>query len=98
MPTTEYKKVQSNKLAPNIIAGIIQYIEEQPINNTDWIKDIHITKDNTWTVTIKQNIKNYPKSIKKYIHLTNSYTLYGKLFQIEEQLSNIYNQPTHKII
>ena len=40
------QKINSFKLAPDMIGGIIQNIEEQPIKDTNWIESINISKDN----------------------------------------------------
>lgn len=85
-------KFKLDKVAPSIIGGIIQQIEEQPIPNTNWIETIKITNDNIWTITIKPKTPYYPQSILLYNKITKSRILKGKLFEIEETLFNIYNQ------
>ncbi|MBR2248070.1 MAG: hypothetical protein IJ880_13800 [Bacilli bacterium] len=80
-------KIKDNILAPDMIGGIIQYIEEQPIDNTDWIESINISKDNTWTVTIKPKASYYPKTIIKYVNKYKTRIITGKLFEIENILT-----------
>ena len=80
-------KIKDNILAPDMIGGIIQYIEEQPIDNTDWIESINISKDNTWTVTIKSKAFYYPKTIIKYVNKHKTRIITGKLFEIENILT-----------
>ena len=85
----QYRKIQDNILAPDIINGIIQYIEEQPITNSNWIESIETSNDNTWTVTIKPKATYYPTTIIKYVNKYKSRILKGKLFEIENQLTNL---------
>lgn len=80
-------KIKDNILAPDMIGGIIQYIEEQPIDNTDWIESINISKDNIWTVTIKPKAFYYPKTIIKYVNKYKTRIITGKLFEIENILT-----------
>lgn len=94
--SSHYTKIKSNRLAPDMIGGIIQAIEEQPIKNTNWIESIETDKNNNWTVNIKPKASYYPESILKYNKLTKSKVLKGKLYQIEEQLSNIYHHNLYK--
>ena len=90
------EKMNPHKLAPDIIGGIIQNIEEQPIPNTDWIQSINISKNNIWTVYLKPKASYYPKSILKYNHFTKSKILHGSLFQIEDTIYKIWNNLTYK--
>lgn len=85
----QYRKTQSDKLAPDIINGIIQYIEEQPITNTNWIESVTTSSDNTWTVTIKPKSSYYPNTIIKYVQKYKSLILKGKLFEIENTLTDL---------
>ena len=87
------EKIQANKLAPDIITGIIQYIEEQPITDTNWIESITTDKSNTWTVWIKPKAKYYPQTILKYNKLFKTRLIKGKLFEIENILTKAYNKP-----
>ena len=80
-------KIKDNILAPDMIGGIIQYIEEQPIDNTDWIESINISKDNIWTVIIKSKASYYPKTIIKYVNKYKTRIITGKLFEIENILT-----------
>ena len=80
-------KIKENILAPDMIGGIIQYIEEQPIDNTNWIESIEISKDNIWTVTIKPKASYYPKTIIKYVNKYKTRIITGKLFEIENILT-----------
>lgn len=82
-------KIKENILAPDMIGGIIQYIEEQPIDNTDWIESIETSKDNVWTVTIKAKATYYPKTIIKYVNKYKTRLITGKLFEIENILTKI---------
>lgn len=90
------EKIKENKLAPDMIGGIIQNIEEQPVKNLDWIESVIIDKHNDWIVTIKQKASYYPQSIIKYAKVTKSRTIKGKLFEIENQLNKIYIQNQYK--
>lgn len=82
-------KIKENILAPDMIGGIIQYIEEQPIDNTDWIESIETSKDNVWTVTIKAKATYYPKTIIKYVNKHKTRLITGKLFEIENILTKL---------
>lgn len=82
-------KIKENILAPDMIGGIIQYIEEQPIDNTDWIESIETSKDNVWTVTIKAKATYYPKTIIKYVNKYKTRLITGKLFEIENILTKL---------
>ena len=82
-------KIKENILAPDMIGGIIQYIEEQPIDNTDWIESIKTSKDNVWTVTIKAKATYYPKTIIKYVNKYKTRSITGKLFEIENILTKL---------
>lgn len=82
-------KIKENILAPDMIGGIIQYIEEQPIDNTDWIESIETSKDNIWTVTIKAKATYYPKTIIKYVNKYKTRSITGKLFEIENILTKL---------
>ena len=90
------QKINSFKLAPDMIGGIIQNIEEQPIKDTNWIESIDISKDNTWTLSIKPKASYYPESILKYNKITKSRIIKGKLFQIEDILNKTWNTQIHK--
>ena len=94
--TNTYIKINANKLGPDMIGDIIQRIEEEPILNTDWIDTIITDKKNNWTVIFKTKAKYYPKSIIKYNKLTKSRVIKGKLFEIEEQLSNAFHHNEYK--
>lgn len=83
-----YPKTDAAKLAPDIINGIIQYLEEQPITNTSWIESVNTDKDNTWTVIIKAKNNYYPKTIVNYVKKYKTRLLSGKLFEIENILAN----------
>lgn len=85
------EKIKANKLAPDMIGGIIQNIEEKPIKNTDWIESITTDKNNTWTVWIKPKASYYPDLILKYNRLTKTRLIKGKLYEIENILTKIYN-------
>ena len=82
-------KIKENILAPDMIGGIIQYIEEQQIDNTDWIESIKTSKDNVWTVTIKAKATYYPKTIIKYVNKYKTRSITGKLFEIENILTKL---------
>lgn len=84
------EKIQANKLAPDMIGGIIQHIEETPIKNLDWIESISTDKNNVWTVWIKPKATYYPETILNYNKATKSRLLKGKLFEIECTLSKFY--------
>ena len=84
------EKINENKLAPDMIGGIIQNIEEQPLKNLDWIESVIIDKNNDWIVTIKQKASYYPEIILNYNRATKSRLLKGKLFEIEHTLSKFY--------
>lgn len=81
-------KIKENILAPDMINGIIQYIEEQPITDSSWIESITTTKNNIWTVTIKAKNKYYPKTIVNYVKKYKTRIITGKLFEIENILTN----------
>ncbi len=83
-------KINESKLAPDMIGGIIQYIEETPIKNLDWIESISTDKNNVWTIWIKPKATYYPKTILNYNKATKSRLLKGKLFEIEHTLSKFY--------
>ena len=84
------EKIQANKLAPDMIGGIIQHIEETPIKNLDWIESISTDKNNVWTVWITPKATYYPETILNYNKATKSRLLKGKLFEIERTLSKFY--------
>lgn len=84
------EKIQANKLAPDMIGGIIQHIEETPIKNLNWIESISTDKNNVWTVWIKPKATYYPETILNYNKATKSRLLKGKLFEIECTLSKFY--------
>ena len=84
------EKIQANKLAPDMIGGIIQHIEETPIKNLDWIESISTDKYNVWTVWITPKATYYPETILNYNKATKSRLLKGKLFEIERTLSKFY--------
>ena len=85
-------KINEMKLAPDLIAGIIRDIEEKPVKNTDWIESVTADKSNTWTLWIKPKASYYPESILKYNKQFKSRLIKGKLYQIEEILSKVYNK------
>lgn len=85
-------KINENKLAPDIIGGIIQSIEEQPVKDLNWIESITSDKNNIWTVWIKPKATYYPDLILKFNKYTKSRLLKGKLYEIENKLINIYNK------
>lgn len=85
-------KIKENILAPDIIGGIIQYIEEQPITDTNWIESITTDKNNVWTVWIKPKATYYPTTILKYNKQYKTRLIKGKLFEIETILTNAYNK------
>ena len=87
--TSKIEKIQPNKLAPDMIGGIIQYIEEIPIKNLDWIESISMDKNNIWTVWIKPKASYYPNLILKFNKITKSRLLKGKLYEIENTLTKI---------
>ena len=60
---SKIEKIQANKLAPDIIGGIIQAIEDKPIKNTNWIESVETDKKNNWTVWIKPKATYYPETI-----------------------------------
>lgn len=81
-------KLKANRLAPAIIGGIIETVEEKTPKDLDWIENIDIDdKTNYWTITIKPKAAYYPDIILKYNKLTKSKVLKGKLYEIEEQLT-----------
>lgn len=84
-------KIKEQRLAPDMIGGIIQTIEEKPIKNLDWIESVTTDKNNTWTVWIKPKATYYPDLILKYNQITKSRLLKGKLYEIENTLTKIYN-------
>lgn len=84
------EKIKENKLAPDIIGGIIQQIEENPIQDTNWIESVSTDKNNIWTVWIKPKATYYPETILNYNKATKSRLLKGKLFEIERTLSKFY--------
>lgn len=86
------EKIKENNLAPDIIGGIIQTIEENPIKNTDWIESVTTDKNNIWTVWIKPKASYYPDLILKYNKITKSRLIKGKLFQIESILEKVWNK------
>ena len=84
------EKIQANKLAPDIIGGIIESIEEKPLKNLNWIDFINIdNKNNHWIVNIKSKASYYPDIILKSNKVTKSKKFEGKLYEIEEQLLKI---------
>ena len=89
-------KIKENKLAPDMIGGIIQNIEEQPLENLDWIESVTTDKNNDWIVIIKPKASYYPQSIIKYVKITKSRIINGKLFEIENQLNKAYIQNRFK--
>lgn len=86
------EKINANKLAPDMIGGIIEQIEDAIPKNLDWIESISIDKNNIWTVWIKPKASYYPNTILKFNKITKSRLLKGKLFEIENTLTNIYNK------
>ena len=85
------EKIKANNLAPDMIGGVIEYLEGEPLKNLNWIDSISIDKHNTYTVTIKNKANYYPKIILLYNKITKSKILHGNLYQIEEQLQNLIN-------
>lgn len=83
------EKIQADKLAPEIIGGIIETIEEKPVKDLDWIESVTTSKDNTWKLWIKSKAKYYPETILKYNKITKSRVITGKLYQIEEKLTKV---------
>ena len=84
------EKIQADRLAPDIIGGIIEDIEEKTLKNLNWIDSIDIDdKNNCWTINIKQKANYYPDIILKYNRFTKSKVLKGKLYEIEEQLLKV---------
>ena len=88
--TSKIEKIQANRLAPDIIGGIIQSIEDKPIKNINWIESVETDKKNNWTVWIKPKATYYPETIINYNKATKSRLLKGKLFEIERTLSKFY--------
>lgn len=88
--TSKIEKIKANKLAPDIIGGIIQSIEDKPIKNINWIESVETDKKNNWTVWIKPKATYYPETILNYNRATKSRLLKGKLFEIERTLSKFY--------
>ena len=84
------EKIQADRLAPDIIGGIIEDIEEKSLKNLNWIDSINIdNKNNRWIINIKSKASYYPDIILKYNKVTKSKKLEGKLYEIEEQLLKI---------
>lgn len=84
------EKIQADRLAPDIIGGIIENIEEKSVKDMNWIDSINIdSKKNYWTIYIKSKATYYPEIIRKYNRITKSKKLEGKLYEIEEQLLKI---------
>ena len=74
------EKIQANKLAPDIIGGIIESIEEKPLKNLNWIDSVNIdNKNNRWIVNIKSKASYYPDIILKYNKVTKSKKLEAKI-------------------
>lgn len=90
--TSKIEKIQANKLAPDMIGGIIQHIEEIPPKDLNWIESINVDKNNIWTIWIKPKASYYPTSIIKFNKVTKTRLLKGKLFEIEQKLESIYNK------
>lgn len=90
-------KINESKLAPDMIGGIIQHIEETPIKNLDWIESISTDKNNVWTVWIKPKASYYPNLILKFNRITKSRLLKGKLFEIENTLTKINEINNHSL-
>ena len=86
------EKINPNKLAPSIIGGIIENIEERPIKNTDWIESVTTDKSNVWTVWIKPKASYYPDIILKYNKQYKTRLIKGKLYEIENILEKVWNK------
>ena len=85
------EKINPDKLAPSIIGGIIESIEERPLKNLDWIESVSTAKNNIWTLWIKPKASYYPESILKYNKQYKTRLIKGKLYQIEEILEKAWN-------
>ena len=85
------EKINPDKLAPSIIGGIIENIEERPLKNLDWIESVSTAKNNIWTLWIKPKAFYYPESILKYNKQYKTRLIKGKLYQIEEILEKAWN-------
>lgn len=85
------EKINPDKLAPSIIGGIIETIEEKTLKNLDWIESVSTDKNNVWTVWIKPKASYYPESILKYNKRYKTRLIKGKLYQIEDILEKAWN-------
>ena len=85
------QKINPDKLAPSIIGGIIENLEERPLKNLDWIESVSTDKNNVWTVWIKPKSLYYPESIIKYNKRYKTRLIKGKLYQIEDILEKAWN-------
>ena len=85
------EKINPDKLAPSIIGGIIETIEEKTLKNLDWIESVSTDKNNVWTVWIKPKASYYPESILKYNKQYKTRLIKGKLYQIEDILEKAWN-------
>lgn len=84
-------KFNETKLAIGLLGYIIEQVEEQTPKNFNWVDSIERVK-NGWKITIKHKSDYFPKSIKKYVSVTKKMTLEGSLYDIEEELTNIWKK------
>jgi len=88
---TVYSKIQANKLAPELIHGVIREIEENPPKNMDWVEKILINdQTNVYRIIIKENMDYYPQCILKYMQKTKLRSITGNLYEIEQKLTEAY--------
>ena len=83
-------KFHEEKLALGLLGNIIEQVEEYTPKNMNWVESIERIKNNAWKFTIKHKSDYFPQSIKKYVSRTKKMMLTGTLYDIEEELTNIW--------
>jgi len=83
-------KIQEEKLILGLLGYVIEQVEELSPKNMNWVEYTESLKNNRWRFTIKHQSDYFPKCIKKYVSRTKKIALEGTLYDIEEELTNIW--------
>lgn len=90
-------KLNEEALGKDLIGDIIESIEDEPVKDLNWIDSVIRIQKKAWKLTIKNKAKYYPKSIKKYAITKHTLTIEGSLYQIEENIRNIWEKTNRNI-
>ena len=89
-PTNGSTKFQEVRLAKDMLGYIIEQVEEKSPKNLNWIGEASRGLNKAWIFTIKHQSDYFPDCIKKYVHRTKKMVLEGTLYDIEKELTQIW--------